>query len=729
MSRPESVYRVAVAVPLRRLFDYLGAPGIEPGTRVEVPFGSRRLVGIVMSPGQAEPTRRLKSILRVLDRQPVLDGAVFSLMSWATGYYHHPPGEAAATALPVKLRRGDELAPPRGEVHFAAVAGAAANQTALARAPSQQQLYQALCDGQWRSWDELSRLTGCGRHVLRALEKRGMVARKTELPGISPLPEESISLNDEQQHAADEVAAALDGYRAFLLQGITGSGKTEVYLSVARQCIARGRQVLFLVPEISLTPQLVARVRKHLGDSVRCLHSGMSDQERYETWWLAREGRISAVLGTRSAVFTPLLNPGLIVVDEEHDQSYKQQDGLRYHARNLAIKRASIEGIPVVLGSATPSFESLRNAALSRHTLLTLRQRFGAARLPTIHIVDTGIHPEQNGLTAPLVDAVRKRLDGGEQSIIYVNRRGYAPVIHCYQCGWQGICDHCSARLVYHRHSNIFRCHHCGRTRPAAPHCPRCESTLFLGGAGTQRIEQALYGRFPDARICRLDRDEAGTAGKLHHQLERIRSGEVDIVVGTQLITKGHDFSRVSLVGVVNADQGLYSVDFRGPEFLFQQLLQVAGRAGRADTPGEVLIQTGHPEHPCISLLRRHDYDRFASQELDQRREAGFPPFGFLALLRAESEDAAIARQMLATAETRARHCASEMGIRDVEVFSPVPAPLEKLADRYRFQLMLRCRHRGPLHRLLAALVSALDHQRFSRSVRWSLDVDPLEML
>ncbi len=719
-------------VPLRRLFDYHWAGPLSPGTRVLVPFGKRRLVGVVLSSEPGESERKLRSILEVLDPEvPALSGPVLDMLRWVADYQHHPPGEALATGLPILLRQDNPLAPPRGVPRYRACPNPDPEQvTALSRAPRQQALFNCFDDLHWHTWDVLAERSGCGRHVLNALVERGFVESGEGLPSAGPLPADgAIRLSPEQDEAAGQVISSLGTFSSFLLQGITGSGKTEVYLAAARECIARGGQVLFLVPEISLTPQLVARVRRVLGDGVRSLHSGMTDRERYETWWLAREGRIAAVLGTRSAVFTPLKNPGLIVVDEEHDASYKQQDGLRYHARNLAIKRASLEGVPVVLGSATPSLESLRNVHAGRHRLLTLHQRHGAARLPAIRIVDTGIHPPVNGLSAPALDAIAERLDRGEQVIVYVNRRGYAPVVHCYQCGWQAVCEHCAARLVYHKRREQFRCHHCGRVEPADPRCPQCDTTLFLGGAGTQRLEQALLGRFPAARLCRLDRDEANTPRKLYRKLEQIRDGEVDIVIGTQLITKGHDFGRVSLVCVVSADQGLYSVDFRGPEALFQQLLQVAGRAGRADLPGEVLVQTAHPDHPCIRLLAAHDYSAFAARELTQREQAEYPPFAHFVLFRAEAVDPRAALDFLGKAERLGLTLQRTEGIDDVEILPPVPSPMEKLAGRFRFQMLVRSAHRGSLHRLLSDWARAVESERAGKDVRWSLDIDPMDML
>jgi len=501
-----------------------------------------------------------------------------------------------------------------------------------------------------------------------------------------------------------------------------------VYLEVAKRCIANGKQVLFLVPEISLTPQLVSRVREHLGLHVYSMHSGMTDKERYQSWWMAKNGLATALLGTRSAVFSWLQNPGLIIVDEEHDQSYKQQDGFRYHARDLAIKRASLEQIPIVLGSATPSLESLHNANGARHQLLKLSKRIGKAKLPEIEIIDTKTYPLENGISQPVIKAIDTVLSRNEQVIVYINRRGYAPVVHCYECGWQATCQQCAARLTYHQNRKQFRCHHCGHRERFVEQCPECNTDLFFAGAGTQRIEQTLSGKFPGARFCRLDRDQANTTRKLYEQLDLIQKRQVDVIVGTQLITKGHDFSGVSLVCVINADQGLFSVDFRAPEVMFQQLLQVAGRAGRSEGNGKVLIQTAHPGNPYIQMLTQHDYAKFSEASLVEREQTAYPPYTYFALVRAESTDFNAAAALLTQTASIARQFIQNQCLTHVEVFSPIPSPMEKLAGRFRVQLLIRSQVRKQLHQLLGPLSLAVEAQKTSRSVRWSLDVDPMDM-
>ena len=722
--------QVAVPVPLRRYFDYKAERDLMPGTRVLVPFGRQKLVGIVLSAGQQSGARELKAVLRVMDETPALSEESFSLLNWASGYYHHPVGEVMSAGLPVLLRSPQELKTPAGDryARITAVDNNACDQL-LNRAPAQRALYHHLKEREWTPVSELGSVIPGWRHALEALEKKTLVEIRVffrdplSAPRTTPVP-----LTQEQEYAARQLCTNLGRFHSALLQGITGSGKTEVYMSAARECIAHGKQVLILVPEISLTPQLVARVRDQLGGNVCTLHSGMTDHARYRTWWMARQGEVDAVLGTRSAVFTQLRNPGLIVVDEEHDASYKQQDGFRYHARDLAIKRASLENIPIVLGSATPSMEALYNVQKKRFQLLELSQRFGPARLPAIHTVNLNAFPADDGLSRPVLSAIGQRLDQSEQVIIYINRRGYAPMVRCYQCLWEADCDHCDARLTYHQKSRQFRCHHCGHTRNGDELCPECGATLYFAGTGTQRIEQVLLGRFPHARLCRLDRDEASTANKLYKQLKSIRDREVDIIIGTQLITKGHDFPAVSLVCVVNADQGLFSTDFRAPEYMFQQLLQVSGRAGRAAANGEVMIQTAFPDDPTIQMIKQHDYDGFARHCLTQRETVGYPPVTHFALFRAESAKQSAAVEFLKHARHIGTQIQHDHSLGQVEVLDAIPSPMEKLAGRFRAQLLIRCAQRGPLHSLLNRWLPALEGSTQSRTVRWSIDIDPMDM-
>ncbi len=723
--------QVVVPVPLRQHFDYQCDSAPVPGTRVLVPFGRRKLVGLVISCDPPSSSRKLKRVEQVLDLHPVIGSSLLKLLHWAAKYYHHPIGEVISSALPVLLRSPRHADAPREMLHYRAVEPEPVDIIRLlGRSPVQARVYRYLqAVGEWASVDQLKSEFKGWRNIVAALKEKSLVESQEMFSDTeSPSQPVSMTLNQEQRLAADYICSQLGQFNSILLQGITGSGKTEVYLAAARQCIAEGNQVLILVPEISLTPQLVARVRDQLGGKVCTLHSGMTDRNRYNTWWMAKQGLACAVLGTRSAVFTCLKSPGLIVVDEEHDMSYKQQDGFRYHARDLAIKRASVEKIPIVLGSATPSLESLYNVQRGRHHLLGLKQRIGCAQLPTITPVDLGIHVPENGLSKPVLNAIAECLDNGEQAIIYINRRGYAPVAHCYQCQWQACCHRCDARMTYHRTRHQFRCHHCGNIQPGEESCPVCETPLFFGGAGTQRIEKALLGKFPHARICRLDRDTANTAARLYRQLEAIKNAEVDLIIGTQLISKGHDFAKVSLVCVVNADQGLFSLDFRAPEYMFQQLLQVSGRAGRTAANGRVLIQTRFPDNAYIQMIRQHDYSGFAEACMTQRQQAEYPPWSRFALFRAEAVNQQAALRFLQLTQSTGTTIATKGQFNKVEIMNAVPAPMEKLAGRYRAQLLVRSTDRGQLHGLLGQWVANIDQLKQSRSVRWSLDIDPMDM-
>jgi primosomal protein N' (replication factor Y) len=562
------------------------------------------------------------------------------------------------------------------------------------------------------------------------VEKDLVTIRAAPAPPSTPVaPASPVTLNAAQRDAADAILASLGGYQSFLLHGITGSGKTEVYLRVVEAVIERGQQALLLVPEIALTPQLIQRFRQRLAAAVVVLHSGLSLSQRHQAWWSACSGAAGVVLGTRSAVFTPLQRPGVFIVDEEHDTSYKQQDGFRYHARDLALYRAKLEGIPVILGSATPSLETLANAANGRHHRLELPARAGSASLPRIHVLDLRRTPTDDGLSTPLIAAIRQRIERDEQSLVFLNRRGYAPVLYCRQCHWHAQCPRCDAKLTYHKRRDHLRCHHCGHEEPAPPGCPQCgRASLINLGEGTQRIEESLGTLFPQATILRIDRDATRRKGRLEETLQRVHEGEADILVGTQLLAKGHDFPNVTLVGVINADQGLYSVDFRAAEHLFQQITQVAGRAGRAAKPGDVLIQTWYPAHPYFESLLAHDYEGFAEAALTERQEAHYPPYAYFALLRAESTQERAAIGFLDFAREQALQVTQQTRSTGVTVMDPVPAPMERRAGRYRAQLGVSAAHRRPLHRVLTSWLQRLEQSPRTRKVRWSLDVDPVDL-
>jgi primosomal protein N' (replication factor Y) len=656
-----TILQIALDVPLPRLFDYRlsgEAPGEVSGRLVRVPFGAGNKIGVVL--GVVEQSDQPADKLKtaeLIDELPALPDDWIELCRFCARYYHHPLGQVMAFALPPLLRKGKK---PR---------------------------------------------------VL-----------KPKTGAVPPAPTFNEPTIDQAAAIAAIVGAA--GFQTFLLHGVTGSGKTEVYLRAIADVIARGGQALMLVPEIALTPQLEARVSARFpGVHVVSAHSGVADAARARAFLAALEGRAAIVLGTRLSVFMPMPALQLIVVDEEHDASFKQQEGLRYSARDVAIYRARQRDIPIVLGSATPSLETFHHAESGRYTKLELPERaVAAAELPTVVTVDTRKQKLQDGLSAELIAAVGARLQRGEQSLLFLNRRGYAPVLACPACGWISHCRRCAANLVLHLADRRLRCHHCG-LETAIPHaCPDCGNLdLQPFGRGTQRLEAKLAELFPDARILRIDRDSADSPKKWQALLATIHAGAADILVGTQMLAKGHDFPKLTLVGVVGADAALFAADFRAPERLFAQIMQVGGRSGRHDLPGAVLIQTEYPDHPLYRALVEHDYAAFANAQLAERAAAGFPPFAFQAMLRAEARELEQALDFLRGAVARAPSFA------EVMLYDPVPMRLARLKNRERAQLLVESRSRPALQGFLTEWMETLHSLKTPRELRWHLDVDPLE--
>lgn len=657
------VLRVALDLPLHRLFDYVDADAstADVGYRVRVPFGRGERIGIIVEVGTTSdwPLDQLKPALAVLRDLPPLPPAFFRLCDFASTYYQAPLGEVLLQALPGGLKR---VAPP---------------------------------------------------------ERRA--GRKTKPPKFHPPP----ALTAEQ-HAAVEAVHPENGFAVHLLHGVTGSGKTEVYLHLIARQLAAGRQTLLLVPEINLTPQLEARVRARFPETeVVSLHSELAEAARERHWRAAFEGAARIVLGTRLAVFTPMPDLGLIILDEEHDPSFKQQDGMRYSARDVAVVRAHQAAVPVLLGSATPSLESWANAQSGRYRLQTLYQRANpAATLPTVRLLDTRKLPLQEGVSSHLVAAIQARLERGEQSLVFLNRRGYAPVLACAACGWISRCKRCAANMVLHLADRRLRCHHCGFEHRVPHACPTCgNQDIHPYGRGTQRLEAWVQQQFPEARVLRVDRDAVKSRKQWEAVLERIHGGEADILVGTQMLAKGHDFPKLTLVGVLGADSALFAADWRAPERLFAQLMQVAGRAGRAELKGEVIIQTQYPDHPLFSALVQHDYPGFAQGQLAERESAGFPPYAFQAMLRAEAPEMAEAIEFLKTAA--ALPVIGEHP--DVLIYDPVPMRMARLANLERGQLLAESAARPALQAFLPAWREALEGIKTSSRLRWHLEVDPLE--
>lgn len=721
------VVRVAIAVPIPQLFDYTleNANAGDVGRCVSVPFGRSEKNGVIMALADNSDVdvARLKPVRRVQRDVSALPADWLALVSFVARYYHAPLGEVIALALPPGLRRADSVSAEHTDP-FVAVTEAGAAAMAQNRRAS-------------RALTVLKELQQAGvvrRASARALphgEALGDAMRRGWVAPCAPDSAIHVGVNrpsptDEQSLAIEAVVAEVDRFACWLLQGVTGSGKTEVYLRLAEHVLAQGRQVLMLVPEIALTPQLERRVADRFPYStIVSLHSAQAEGARSRGFVQALEGHADIVLGTRLSVFTPLPRLGIVLVDEEHDHSYKQQEGVRYSARDIAIWRARQHDVPVVLGSATPSLESWQGVRSGRYRNLRLNTRATAAALPAVRCVDTRRMPLDEGISPALKGALAARLERGEQSLIFLNRRGFAPVLSCTACGWISGCPHCSANLVVHLADRRMRCHHCGCDAPIPPACPECgNQDIRPFGRGTQRIETHLQAAFPDARVLRVDRDSARTRPQWEAMLARIAAGDADILVGTQMMAKGHDFPALTLVGVVGADASLHAADFRAPERLFQQLMQVGGRAGRAHLAGEVMIQTEYPDHPLYRAVARHDFDGFAARELEERKAAGFPPYTSQAMLRADAPLLEDAQTFLA----HARRLALELAPGSLRVFDPVPMRMSRLARRERAQLLVEADERGTLQSFVAQWLEALRAQRVARSLRWQLDIDPLEV-
>lgn len=737
---PDTILRLALPSPLRRLFDYLAPQGVphaalQPGVRLRVPFGRREVVGVLVEVVQHSevPADKLKPALQLLDRTPPLPAPLFKLCLWTAQYYQHSLGDTLSWALPVLLRQG-EPAEVRQERYWHATEGASADDPRLARAPRQREALRTLAQHHHGVPHGLLSKLQLNKDSLDLLLEKGLV--RVEVRRSTPLvrhggwlAQPELPLNAEQRAAFNAVQSGMQGFGAFLLYGVTGSGKTEVYLQLIRHCLEAGKQALVLIPEINLGPQTVERFARRFNARIALLHSGVNDRERLDAWLAARDGEADIVIGTRSALFTPLKNPGLIIVDEEHDASYKQQEGLRYHARDLALVRARQEHLPIVLGSATPSLESLHNAHAGRYALLRLSQRAGGAQQPRFLRLDVKSLPLDAGISGPLQQAIRQTLEAGQQVLVFLNRRGFAPTLLCHDCGWISQCPRCDARMTLHQRHNELRCHHCGHVERPPRNCPECNQVdLRPVGAGTERAEERLALLFPQFPVLRIDRDSTSRKGAMDKLFATINKGEPCILVGTQMLAKGHHFPRVTLVAILDADGGLFSADFRASERMAQLTVQVAGRAGRAEEPGKVIIQSHLADHPLLVQLTEQGYPAFAEQALSERRGAGLPPFAHLALLRGEAHKPAQAEAFLDDACTYAEQLCAELKLNGIELLGPVPAPMERRAGRFRAQLLLQCSSRAPLHKLLAHWLPVLEAMPAGRAVRWSLDVDPIDL-
>jgi len=728
--------QVALPVPLRRTFDYLqphdtSTGQLKPGVRVNVPFGKQTLVGVLLGVSETSdiPENKLKPARQILDARPLLPKSLLDLIRWAADYYQHPVGDALLSVLPTLLRDG-ETAQTRSETWWRLTTfGKGLPEDALKRSPKQAVLLQRLQQGDMQQQE--SKSLGVSGAIFRELRTKKLIEsyekeislEKNNLPNLL-LAEKPHPLNEEQQHAVGEILSAKN-FAPFLLQGVTGSGKTEIYLQVIENILKQNKQAMVLVPEIGLTPQTIDRFRKRFNKPVVAFHSGLNNRERLDAWLQASRNDAAIVIGTRSAIFTPMPSLGVIIIDEEHDSSFKQQDNFRYHARDVAIVRAQREKIPIVLGSATPSLETLHNAINDRYQLLRLTQRAGNAKAPRVTLIDISQQKLHQGFADDLVDAIRVELQKQNQVLVFLNRRGYAPVLICADCSWTANCQHCNVRLTVHKRDKQLRCHHCGFSSAIPRHCTQCHSPrLDLLGIGTQRSEDTLSELFPDNKVMRIDRDSIQRKDALTDILNIVESGEPAILVGTQMIAKGHHFPNVTLVAILDADGGIFTADFRGAEKLGQLLTQVAGRAGRAEKPGRVLIQSRYCDHPLLQTLTTQNYEVLARQLLAERKTLGLPPYRSQAVLRAETLQPEEGFAFLQNVRQMADALLPKSDA--VHIIGPIPSLMEKRASFFRNELIFSTHHRPSLQRVLHELALKVEESAAGKKVRWAIDVDPI---
>jgi len=736
-----TLIEVAVATPLRRPFSYLCPENISlpnVGARVKVPFGSRELIGIVTEhlDNSDVDTAKLKSLIEVLDQQPLQDPRIHHWLSWASDYYHYSLGEIYQQSLPTLLRKGEPAIIAQTLLWQLTEQGRALEPDSLKRAKKQQQLVVLLNSGAMSA--AALKQADVASPAIKALADKGLIEQIPQaLYPVCSWQEQHIiesdkhNLNPEQAIAVAAINVER-GFSTSLLLGITGSGKTEVYLQAIEQVISSGKQALILVPEIGLTPQTLQRFQSRFNVPIVFLHSALNDKQRMDGWLKAQQGRAALIIGTRSAIFTPLKNPGMIIIDEEHDGSFKQQDTFRYNARDMAVVRAKLENIPLVLGSATPCFETLHNANSGKYQLLNLTKRAANASEASHQLIDIKGVKLQSGMSPQLLQLMAEHLKRGDQVMLFLNRRGYAPALLCHECGWLGDCQRCDAHYTVHQRYRYIQCHHCG-DQHAIPHqCPGCGGTqLVTAGVGTEQLELAVNELFPDYASVRIDRDSTRRKGALDASLEGITNNDYQILIGTQMLAKGHHFPDVTLVAILDVDGALFSGDFRANEKLAQLYLQVSGRAGRASKPGQVVLQTHHPEHQLLQRLNHEGYLKFSEAALKERQAAQLPPFWHMALLRVECHD----NQLIANFNLALRAIGEplliQLSIKEspVRQIGPMPAPMERRAGKFRWQVIFESSKRSQLHKFIAVLSQELAKHKASRQVRWSIDVDPIDMV
>ena len=651
------ITEVAIPVPLHNTFDYLCKDKVGIGSRVKVPFGNKKVTGIVLSHKDKSSFTKLREVEEVIDHEVLLSKEILTFLSWSANYYHHPIGEVLSNAIPKNLRNGKPAVVKKpGEVHD-----------------------KVLSSG--------------------------------------------FELTNEQNSAISEVLKNSSEFNGFLLHGVTGSGKTEVYLSITEQLLKKGKQVLVLVPEIGLTPQMISRFEQRIEGRVVAVHSQLNDTQKQDAYLMAKDGDAKVILGTRSAIFTPIPNLGLVIVDEEHDNSFKQQSNFRYSARDLSFMRAKFANVPLILGTATPSLETLKNVIEKKLIRLTLTSRPGEAIMPSVDLIDMRSQPSEP-LSKPLITRIKHHLSEGKQVMLFINRRGYAPIYYCTECDWQSECTSCDSKLVYHRSINRLKCHHCGLEKPPESSCPSCSShELKILGYGTERLEENLESFFPNAEVIRIDRDTTRKKKAFATHLKKINSGEPCIIVGTQMLAKGHDFSNLAFVGILDVDVGLMSTDFRATEHLAQLLVQVSGRCGRGKYKGEVNIQTRYPNHPIFNYVKDSRYIEYAKTLLSERKDTKLPPFAHQALICANAKNKNLAENFL----TEVAQLTNSIEIDSVEIWGPVPGVIERKSDYYYFNLYLQSEDRGQLRRLIQTFYQHVETIKVSSSVRWFVDIDPIE--
>jgi primosomal protein N' (replication factor Y) len=730
-----SVLRLAIPTPLRREFDYLPPAGIseaelhslQPGVRLRVPFGQREVTGYLLAvatDSDAAPGA-LKTALEILDTSPLITPKLLQLCLWAADYYHHPQGEVFSAIFPKRLREGKVHQALGAPGWHLTTRGLGLAVGALARSPRQAQVITLLQQRGAVTTAELKD-QGVTPAVLRNLRTKGLIEGLTlPQPAIRGSSNAGLALNTEQAAVIEELLVAPEGFACHLLEGVTGSGKTEIYLQLIADCLQRDKQALVLIPEIGLTPQTLSRFEQRFSAHIAVLHSGLGDAQRYRAWEAARDGSADIIIGTRSAVFTSLHNPGLIIVDEEHDASYKQQDGFRYSARDVAVKRGQLEDCPVLLGSATPSLESIHNALTGRYQHHRLTQRAGSGRMPTIQALDVRRQKLRAGLSAALIEAMEDKLAAGQQILLFLNRRGYAPTLQCHDCGWIAECQACDARLTIHRRQRRLRCHHCSASRPLPRQCPACHGNSLLStGLGTEQTEEFLRHHFTRWPAFRVDSDSMRGKNAMQNLVTEINRGKPCILLGTQMLTKGHHFPGVNLVAVIDTDAMLFSADFRGEERMAQLLTQVAGRAGRADQPGTVLLQTHYPDHPALQGMLNCSYAVQAREQLSRRRAVGMPPAGQLVVLRTDCGDAECGERFLQDLREQA---AADLAT-GASLIGPLPSPMQRRAGKFRSQLLLSAPDRKSAQASARRLVAIAETLPARRGLKWSIDIDPQDL-